>query len=856
MFATDAQPTTDDASAGVIDQTLALLGDVLGVELVSFEQGVSGRRWVSRDLPATPLPVVKEEQLILDARTTLRYARHPVVTAGVTSLVGVPLDGGATLWVGAMREGSFDARTVRHVAKWGRLLDKQREPTDDGRVYRRFITMMATPAVYIADDRVFINRAAETLIGYRNEEVATLESWFSRLYGADAPTVRAMHEIDRQQRLGTSRVTTLRRKDGTDRMVEFGTRRDGAHEIWLMHDVTERVASQERFRVLFEQSSTALALYDEGGFIDCNPAAVALLGYGTRAEVLHRRPADVSPVMQPCGQSSDEMITRMENIALTQGSHRFDWVYRTIHGDDAQVEVTLTPLNLGQRRVLLAEWHDISERLRYEEGLETARDSALAFARARSDFLATMSHEIRTPMNGVIGMTRLLSETTMTPQQREYVDTVRACGEGLLALINDILDFSRLEAGKVQLERIPFSVREVMEDALAVVAPQAHGKGLELTSRIDVAVPALVWGDPTRLRQVLLNLLSNAVKFTTRGHVELALSCHEHLPGDVELSFRVTDTGVGIAAEALPRLFSAFTQEDSSTTRRFGGSGLGLVICKGLTQLMQGTLSVDSSPAGSTFTVQVVLPPHTQAQTRPDLRGHRVAVLEDRPASRASLVSQLEAVGVTLVDDVAQAEVVLVEQGTQGGEGAALAAKLVHEGKKVGLLRRLDGSHLEETGASFVLPTPVRENALHRQLARLLLATPVPSSERAEYRQFKARVLVAEDNPVNQRVVSGLLKKLGCEVELASDGSRAVEAWRQGAFDLVFMDCQMPELDGFEATRRIRATQQKHVPIVALTAGVMEGDRERCLAAGMDAFLSKPVRLEELERALAQHLPR
>ncbi len=859
MFANDLPLRQEEEHAAPMDQTLALLGESFRVDLVSFERDSGQTRWVSTDLPAARLPVIHHPELINDARTALHHARHPLVTAGLTSLLALPLSGG-TLWLGTFRPNAFDERSHKQLARWGQLVDKVLAPEDDTLAYRRFIAMMAAPAMYLNAGRLFLNRAAETLTGYRADEVPTLDVWFERLYEHDAATVRAMYELDRQHHFGTTRVITLRRKDGSERLVEFATRREGVHEMWLLSDVTERVASQERFRVLFEQSSTALSLYDEQGLIDCNPAAVALLGYTARADVLHKQPAELSPLTQPDGLASAAKLARMENIALTQGSHRFDWAYRTVAGPDAQVEVTLTPLTLGMRRVLLAEWHDISERLRYEHGLEIARDSALAYARARSDFLATMSHEIRTPMNGVIGMTQLLAETVLSEQQREYVDTVRACGEGLLALINDILDFSKLEAGKVQLESIPFSVRELAEDAASVVAPQAHCKQLELTCRIAGDVPAVAWGDPTRLRQVLLNLLSNAVKFTVAGAVEMQVTCLPHeTDGNVQLVLSVKDSGIGIAPEALPRLFTAFSQEDGSTTRRFGGSGLGLVICKGLTALMHGALEVESCPSGSTFQVKLPLRVHTAALARPKLTGRKVAVLEHRASSRAALVAQLMATGlvVSTPEDehgVGDVEVVLVDQGFGGDTGAEIAARLTAQGRQVGLLRRLDGSHVEEEGLAFVLPTPVREYRLNLQLERLLLRRQPVTAGVREHRQFKAHVLVAEDNRVNQRVVRGLLEKLGCTVTIAGDGVQAVDSVAQGHFDLVLMDCQMPELDGFGATQKIRARQLTHLPIIALTASAMDGDRERCLAAGMDEFLKKPVRLEELERALAQWL--
>ncbi|MFT3713264.1 MAG: ATP-binding protein [Archangium sp.] len=812
------------------------------------------------------LPSVKEHTQIVDARHTLGFAQHPlVVSAGLRAFLAYPLtlaDGPATLWLGR-DHGVFDERDEAAALRTVHLLEQLPASSghDEREMYRRFISLMAMPAVYIHDEQVFINSAAATLTGYAAQELDTLDHWFTALYGEDGQMMRGMHELDRQHSNDVTRVTTLRRKDGMERMVELSTRREHSHEVWLLHDVTERVASQERFRVLFEQSGTALSLYDESGIVDCNPAAVALLGYSTRTELLHRRPETFSAPKQRDGRAAGSALPQMENIALTQGSHRFDWLFKTRHGSDVPVEVTLTPLTLGARRVLLAEWHDISERLRYQAGLEAARDSALAFARARSDFLATMSHEIRTPMNGVIGMTRLLSETHLDSQQREYVDTVRACGEGLLALINDILDFSRLEAGKVQLERIPLSVREVAEDATSVLAPQAHAKGLELCCRIAPEVPSLVWGDPTRLRQVLLNLISNAVKFTQRGTVEVVVHVVSSLvnPADTQptrsLRVEVRDTGLGIAPEAISRLFSAFSQEDSSTTRRFGGSGLGLAICKRLTELMGGSISVSSGPGGSRFSLGIPLETHTERTSTQSLAGFKVAVLEDRPSSRAALLGQLSVTGIEVVAEPEAADLVLVEQGYAQDSGTAIVQALAQRGKRAALLRRLDGAVIEDVGAAFVLPTPVREQALHAQLSRVFLARQEKRNGPRTYRHFAARVLVAEDNPVNQRVVVGLLSKLGCEVEIASDGLKAVEAFSRGGIDLVFMDCQMPNVDGFEATRRIRSTQAKHVPIVALTAGVMVEDRARCLNAGMDAFLVKPVRLEDLERTLAEQLP-
>ena len=828
-------------------QLLALLGETLGLAFARWEGRVETRCWVSIDLPPVDLPQVTHETHIADARSTLPWVAHPLVKAGVQALSALPSPHG-TLWVGSTERRRFDALAPT-LRRWCARIDAEVTPAVSD-VHKRLIELLLSPAVYVCGDAFFPNAAVEALTGFRRDELPTLEAWFDKLYGEDALVMRGLYEQDRAEP-HQRRLLSLRRKDGVERMVEFATRIDGEHEVWLLQDITERLASQERFRVLFEQSSTALAIYDETGFLDCNPAAVALLGYRVRGDVVGQQPWQRSPELQPDGSESRDRLARHETIALTQGSHRFDWTYAKADGSEARVEVTLTPLRLDDRRGLLAEWHDISERLRYQKGLEEARDSALAFAQARSDFLATMSHEIRTPMNGVIGMTRLLAETPLDARQREYLDTVRACGEGLLALINDILDFSRLEAGKVSLERIPFSVREVAEDAAQVVAPQAHGKGLELCCDVAADVPTLVWGDPTRLRQVLLNLLSNAVKFTPQGSVVLEVRAEA-----TGVRFLVRDSGIGIAPDVLPRLFSAFSQADRSTTRRFGGSGLGLAICKRLTELMNGGVTVESSARGSVFTVTLPLEAHTVELRAPAFQGEAVLLLEPRPTTRALLVSQLRGMGLRVVTDVTWADVVLVDQQCDDDLSLAVVNDARAKGKPVGVLRHFDGSGGVKVPADFVVSSPVRERGLERELRGVLRPDPKATREARPMgtTRFSARVLVAEDNAVNQRVVRALLEKLGCTVTVAGNGRLAVERCSEADFDLVFMDCQMPELDGFEATRHIRKADPR-VPVLALTAGVMEGDRERCLEAGMNDFLSKPIRPEELERALRRWLP-
>ena len=861
-----ADPTR--AKGHARDQCLALIGGVCGADLVVFEAGVTHYRWGGKDLPDARLPVLRAPTVLADAGRVVRYARHPLVQAGVRSLVAVPVQldpcssAVGTLWVVARRPNAFDSLAISRLESFATVLAELEAPPAEECAHRAFVEALPMAAVSVHGSTVYPNAAACQLTGFPSGESATLDEWFHHLFQDEARSVKELYDFDRRSGFAERRVVPVHRPQAGERLVEWASRRIGEYELWLLHDVTERISSQERFRVLFEQSSTALVVYDEGGIIDCNPATVALLGHHSKAELLHLRPWELSSATQPDGEDSAAKCAKMEAIAREQGSQRFEWASRRMDGEEIRVEVTLTALTLGSRPVLLAEWHDVSERAKYEDALRHARDEAVKHAAAKAAFLATTSHEIRTPMNGVIGMTRLLQDTPLSGQQREYVETIRACGEGLLALINDVLDFSKLEAGKVELESIPFSLRELVEDVLAVVAEPAQTKGLELASFIAPSVPASVRGDPTRLRQVLLNLLSNAVKFTERGAVTVRLASSRVESGRTVITFSIKDTGIGIATESLAWLFDAFSQEDVSTTRRFGGTGLGLAICKRLVTMMGGILDVTTSPAGSTFTVSVALPIDEPSRPWSELSDRRILLVEDRSLVADSLAELVRerggAVQIVGTWDGAlllapNAEVVVVDSLFESGRGVELARTLRRSGRVVGLLTPLSAPAELANEVDFILSLPLRRAQLLAQLGRVLAvpASSQPSSPSRQRRAFGARVLVAEDNPVNQRVVQGLLAKLGCEAVVVPDGERAVETSREGRFDVILMNCQMPVMDGFEATRLIRAHERLRTPIIALTAGVLDGDRQRCLDAGMDEFLSKPLRVEELERVLA-----
>ena len=672
----------------------------------------------------------------------------------------------------------------------------------------------------------------------------------------------------------------------------------------------DRTRASEELSHFFDLSLDLLCVSTTTGrFIRVNPAWERVLGL-TRQELL------ATPFMEFVHPDDRDSTVRAMS-ALADGRRVVDFENRYRAGDGSYRWLQWASAPQPNENVIYAAARDITDRKRADDELaarardleiarreqeehaerlsqlvkelEIARHRAEEATAAKGEFLANMSHEIRTPMNAIIGMTDLALKTRLNPLQRDYIRTVKDAADALLTIVNDILDMSKIEARHLALERVSFDFRDTVEDAVRLLAPRAHEKGLELACRIHPEVPTTVLGDPGRLRQVVVNLVGNAIKFTDRGEVLVDIRQDEIVADEAVLKFTVSDTGIGVAPEKQWQIFGAFVQGDASTTRRFGGTGLGLTISAQLVELMGGRVWVESEPGRGSrfhFLARFGLEPTRAADAPSSISGlHdlRVLIVDDNRTNRVILEEMLRSwsmrpasvenadAGLHMLRDAADRgqpfDLVLTDALMPGTDGFALGRAIRQDERLAGLkLIMLTSADMprgrsKATAARFdaYLTKPVKQSDLHDAIATVFAANvaertaPTRARRPVRGRGRRRRILVAEDNPTNQKLVGTLLAERGHGVVTASTGRQAVDQSAAGAFDLILMDVQMPEMDGLEATMTIRERERVHgghVPIVAMTAHAMAGDRERCLAAGMDGYVSKPLRADELHAAI------
>ncbi|MBA3699610.1 MAG: PAS domain S-box protein [Planctomycetes bacterium] len=696
----------------------------------------------------------------------------------------------------------------------------------------------------------------------------------------DRPQAAALFLTHDSTRRGRIELRVLNRTR-TYRWAEIELRRlaDGGEGFTgTFTDVTRRKladlsirASEEKLRSLFELSPLGIALCRmDGSLLQVNQAYCDIIGY-TAEECLRLTYWDITPQEHEAGER--------EQLRWLTDAGRYGPYQKTYRRKDGRlVPVLLNGIlirDINGTQLIWSFVEDITPRQAAEDALRHSRDAAESASRAKSEFLATMSHEIRTPMNGIIGMSRLLLGTTLNPEQREFTEIVRSSADNLLNLLNDILDLSKIEAGRLELEAIPFALRSTIDDVVGLMAGRIVERRLECVVDCDPTLEPRVVGDPVRLRQVLLNLVSNAVKFTRAGEVVVRVRCN----GDGRMRFDISDTGIGIAPEVRQGLFTAFSQADSSTTRQYGGTGLGLAICKHLIDLMGGDISLESTPGvGSTFTVLLPLKRTADiAPTDPPLAG-AVVLQHGSPAVREALANLakylgLDALTVSAPGDIMPAiselQAVVVLDGDQEGAGELVRELTTRQPTiPVVVMTRMPPAWDGRPGI-IPLAKPVRTSRLADAVAQAqgrprsvrpaALLTGAPPVRRGQ------TVLVVEDNPINERVAVAMLQRIGFDTVTAHNGVEALRAMERASDDkpfvLVLMDCQMPVMDGYTVTSEWRTRERSgaltgHLPIVALTANAFDADRQRCLAIGMDDFLAKPLQVEELMAVLARILPK
>ena len=648
--------------------------------------------------------------------------------------------------------------------------------------------------------------------------------------------------------------------------------------------------SENRYRALFEGAADAIFLIHGNRFVDCNPSALNLFSC-RREDFIGQEIMAFSPPGQPNEGLSKTMFRHYIEAAYDGQPQFFEWEYRHLDYSVFPAEVGLQLIVVGEQKLLLAIVRDITQRKAAEQALEAARIASEKAVQAKSDFLANMSHEIRTPMNAIAGMAELAMDTELSPKQRNYLGKIRTASQSLLRIVNDILDFSKIEAGKLDLERVPFSLDVVLDGLAAILAEKAEVKGIELAFKVDPELTQTLVGDPLRVEQILLNLVGNAIKFSDQGDIVVGIYTELREEDRITLRFSVSDQGIGLSHEQLGRLFAPFAQADSSTTRRYGGTGLGLAICKRLVEHMRGRIWVESEPGkGSTFHFTLTLGLHPNvlsdiehmAQALHGYAQRPVLLIDDNPNACAATTGHLQQLGLH-VESCATADLtqdrltrpgapdylcILADWQMPGRDGNAVLHDIKVLYRRLGIVpppmlllagHRQDAvlNHLEPAYDGIV-SKPTTATHLYTVLAPLLglesgsqAAADVARSDNLR----GADILLVEDTELNQDVIRDMLEAAGMRVRVAENGEEALKSLALARPRCVLMDCQMPVMDGFETTRQIKADPRyRDLPVIALTADVLPEDRARCLDAGMDDYLAKPVLRDKLFAMLAHHL--
>jgi len=849
-------------------------------------------------LHGSPTPVLID--LVLDPENTAA-GRYTFFTRERDCLVAEVyanrIRGGAYLWAKAAPLYDASGNVVGAVESVRDITDRRRAERELAESEERFrvISASAQDAILMMDPEgniSFWNAAAEKILGYHAREIigASLHRTLAppRYHEAYQHGFRAFRNTGDGAAIGRTIELAALRKDGIEIPVELSLASVNLggqwHAVGILRDISERRRaeralreSEARLRTILDEIQTGVIIVDAvtRQITSVNPAAVDMIG-APRQEIVGRLchqfiyPNKVNrcPVLDFGGQ-----VDRTERTLLRA------------NGERLTVLKTVVPLVLGGRSCLLECFTDISTQKHAEQSLREAAEAAEAATRAKAQFLANMSHEIRTPMNGIIGMSGLMLDTPLTKEQHEYAQAIERSARSLLSVVNEILDFSKIEAGKLDVEILDFDLGAVVEEINDMLAVEAHDKGLEYTGLIERDVPVRLRGDPGRLRQIITNLMGNAIKFTQEGGVCITISCVWHNTAEARLRFVVQDSGIGIPKERLQMLFQPFTQVDASTTRRYGGTGLGLAIAKQLVEMMGGQLGIESVEGeGSTSWFEVPLEKQAEnaAGNREDdlepLTGVRVLVVDDNAATRRALIRLLggwgcqtaeAATAATAIEQLRSAVaegacplVALIDRGMTDTDGEMLARRIrddsllesTHLILLVSLGARSEVQRWYAAGFAAYLTKPVKRLALYDCIATVVKDGPIrteneaPAKSRrpASGRQGRRlRILVAEDNPTNQLVALKVLDKLGHRAEAVGNGREALGALEGIPYDLVLMDVQMPEMDGFQATRAIREQTSRvlnpAVPIIAMTAHAMKGDREKCLECGMNDYVPKPI---------------